>query len=278
MIGRLPFFRTDLRIEAADEPELVLDARRLLFVSPLELTAVAAMAQRAALEARPVRFVLPDDPDLASYLRRMDLLKHLDGIARVEGVIPEEDRSDRSDVLLELTRIEQPHEADELAERIVPLARGRSTAAVTSAVFSGLGEFLDNACTHGESPIGVFAAAQAYTGETSGKRGLELAVADAGVGILEHLRGNPSYARFRRPVTAIRYAIRAGVSGTRDRRGYGFHDVLQEVRKAGLGRIVLRSGNGIARVTVRPGGRSQTFRESRFSVQGTWLWLRVRIP
>lgn len=277
-VGKHPFFRTSLRVTDVEEPDLIIDARRLKFASPLELAGIAAMAHSASRDGQKVTFNLPEAPNLSSYIMRMDLLKHLDGVARILGEVPSEERTDRSDVLLELTRIERPEEAEELASRIVPLARAQATHEVTTAVFMGLGEFLDNACTHADSPIGVFAVAQAYSGETSGRRGLEVAVVDAGIGILEHLRRNAKYARLRRDETAIRYALQPGVSGTRDQRGYGFSDVLDEVRRAGLGRLVVRSGDGTGRVTVHHARERRDFARGETAVPGTWVWLRVRIP
>ena len=121
-------------------------------------------------------------------------------------------------------------------------------------------------------------AAQTYTGRTSGRRGLELAVIDGGIGILEHLRRNPRYGRFAHASTAIRHAVRPGVTGTRDHRGYGFSDILDVVAGAGLGRLVLRSGDGIGRITVRGSNRRQEFTSCPVAIDGTWAWLRVRVP
>lgn len=192
--GKHPLLRGNLRVLDVHEPGVLVDASQLRFVSPLELVGIAALALDASHRREEAKLVVPRDIDVASYLQRMNLLEHAADGLEVVGSLPPDDRTDRSKVLLEVTKIQEAHEADALAERIVPLARGQSDARVTNAVFMGLGEFLDNACSHSGSPVGVFAAAQAYTGETSGRRGLELAVADAGVGILSHLRQNPTYA------------------------------------------------------------------------------------
>lgn len=271
-------FRVDVAIERERSRRLLLDASRLTFVSPLEVCGIVAMVQRAVAEGREVSFLMPEDPDVASYLQRMDVLPELASVGEVIGKAPKEKREDRSKVLLEVTRIDAPHEADELAERIVPLARAQADARVTHAVFTGLGELLDNAVTHGNSRIGVYTAVQTYTGETSGRRGLELAVVDGGIGILHHLRRNPKFRRLRSSETAIRNALEPGVTGTRDRRGYGFTDVLEQVGKAGLGRLVLRSGDAIARVTVKGSYRRRQFVDGGFPTHGTWVWLRIRVP
>lgn len=278
LAGRHPFFRTDLRAEELQSRGLTLDARRLSFASPLEICGIASWAAHVVKDGRTVRVLLPEDRDVANYLLRMNLSLMLADSVQISGDLTEGERLDRSDVLLELTRIDQPHEADELAERIAPLARRHSDARVTSAVFMGLGELLDNACSHAGSPVGVYAAAQAYTGETSGRRGLEIAVADGGMGILQHLRGNPRYRRFRSSATAIRWALRPGVTGTGDRRGYGFSDIVEEVGRAGLGRLLVRSVDGVGRVTVHRRRSRGEFETSSVAVPGTWIWLRVRVP
>lgn len=273
-----PLFRTSLRFADMHDRNLTIDCGPLTFVSPLEIVGIAALAHSAVKQGRSVDLHLPTDPDVASYLQRMDLMKHLKGAASIHGVAGVEERKDRSSILLELTAISTSEEAEDLAGRIVPLARKQATSEVTNAVFMGLGEFLDNACSHAKSPIGIFAAAQAYTGKTSGRRGLELAVADGGIGILDHLQGNARYSRFRRSVTAVRYALRPGVSGTQDRRGYGFSDVLDDVRRAGKGRLLVRSGDGVGRVTVQQDREKRVFDEAPIGISGTWVWLRVRIP
>jgi hypothetical protein len=144
-------------------------------------------------------------------------------------------------------------------------------------VFWGIGELLDNACTHAASPIGAYVAAQTYTGTTSGRRGLELAVVDAGQGVLAHLRQNPQHRTVPDAATALRHAVQPGVTGTSDRRGYGFSDTLSAAGDAGIGRLVLRSGDGLGRITVGR-RRERQYLTCPQEVQGTWAWLRIRVP
>ena len=276
--GQHPLLRARLRITEPDDAGFVADARRLHFAGPLELCAIVSLAHSAASRGEPVELILPNDPDTASYLQRMDVLRHIQQWGTVTGHAGDDIREDRSGVLLETSAVADAVEAEAITERVVPLARQHANARVTQAVFMGIGELLDNACTHAKSPTPVYVAAQTYTGETSNRRGLELAVVDSGVGILEHLRRNPRYARFRYAQTAIAHAIQPGVTGTRDRRGYGFSDVLDVVESAGLGRLVLRSGDGIGRITVRPSGRRRLFGTCPVPITGTWAWLRVRVP
>lgn len=51
LTGRQPLLRRDMRVSAAEEGQLVLDARRLIFASPLDLAAIA----RSPMLPRPSR-------------------------------------------------------------------------------------------------------------------------------------------------------------------------------------------------------------------------------
>lgn len=278
LVGRHPLLRATLRVSELERPGLVVDAQRLRFAGPLELSAVVALAHATAHRGEPVELMLPEELDAANYLQRMNVVRHVRQWGAVTGSVGEDLREDRSGVLLETTSVTEPYEAEQVAERVIPLARHHADARVTQAVFMGIGELLDNACSHADSPIGAYVAAQTYTGETSGRRGLELAVVDGGIGILDHLRRNPKYRRLRYAATAIRQAVLPGVTGTTERRGYGFSDILDEVADAGLGRLVLRSGDGIGRITVRHNSRQQVFGSCTVPITGTWAWLRVRVP
>ena len=153
--GRHPLLRARLRVFEAEEPGFVADARGLRFAGPLELTAIVALAHAAAARNEPVELLLPDDADTASYLERMDVVRLVRQWGDVTGVLEAGQREDRSGVLLETTPVADPYDAERIAEQVVPLARSYANAHVTQAVFMGIGELLDNACTHAGSPIGA---------------------------------------------------------------------------------------------------------------------------
>lgn len=278
LVGKQPLLRPDITLKEGDQELFELDATRLTFVSPLDLGAIVVMARLAAAEGRNVVFHRPANEATNSYIERMDLPRHLRGIAKVVGPKAENVRTDQSHVLLELTRLDDVGEADDVAEKIIPIARRHAPYSVTKAVWSALGELLDNACTHASSDVGVFAAIQSYTGRTSGRRGIEVAVVDGGVGILSHLRNNPKYSGLTKSRSAIKKAIEPGVTGTRDRRGYGFFDVLNAAGAAGLGRLMIRSGDGLGRITAKGQGRWHRFQEVEVDITGTWVWMRIRVP
>jgi hypothetical protein len=276
LTGRRPLLRRDIQISGHDGP-LLIDARRLTFLSPLDLTGLAVLAH-AHPERSEVRLLLPSDANIASYIDRMDLLTHLPAGCTVLGLASRGGRSDRSGTLLEVTRVADATDAERACARVASLARQRFGPATAHAVFTALGELLDNAITHGASAVGVYVAAQTYTGVTSRQPGLEFAVCDAGDGVLAHLRGNPPYARFRHPATALRYALQPGVTGTRDRRGYGLPDTVNQAGRNGLAHLALRTDDALARITVRRARWRQQIDTSRTPVGGTWAWMRVNTP
>jgi hypothetical protein len=238
---------------------------------------MVALGTDASLRNEPVTLLVPEDANVTSYLQRMDVVSRFSSIGSVVGAVGEDLRDDRSEILLEVTQVVEAYDADSTAERVVPLARHQAPASVTQAVFMGIGELLDNACTHADSPVGAYVAAQTYTGTTSGRRGLELAVVDCGRGILEHLRQNPAYQHVADSATAIEHAVLPGVTGTADHRGYGFSDILDAAGQAGVGRLVVRSGDGLGRISVGR-RRERQYVRCPVAIGGTWAWLRIRVP
>jgi hypothetical protein len=140
-----------------------------------------------------------------------------------------------------------------------------------------ISELVDNATTHGNSPIGTFVCAQRYTGETSGHApGIWVGIADAGIGIPDHLRGNPRFTTIRSDVELIRRARQPWVTGTRDRRGWGLVEVFQDAAASGPSDLLIRSGRGEGMFKVREGTRVQArYRLLRRRVPGAWLHVRI---
>ncbi|MFD1080692.1 hypothetical protein [Micromonospora andamanensis] len=274
--GRHPLLRSELSVSSVDGDQLVLDARRLRFAGPQELTAIVALASTDARRGREVVLRMPEDEDVASYLQRMDVIKLLRPIATIEGPLSSQSRVDCSTKLLEVTAL-TPANADRIAENLGEMSRTRLGTRTARTAFRGIAELIDNAVTHGAGPSGAFVAAQAYSGLTSKRPGLEFAVCDTGVGILAHLRQNPSNSSITDSETALRRALIAGVTGTDQPRGYGLGDLLDATRRGGVGRLVLRSGNAIASVVVRQ-DRIVSCRTVAIPIEGAWAWLRVRVP
>ncbi|MFB6753582.1 hypothetical protein ACFCX6_21990 [Streptomyces sp. NPDC056353] len=275
LTGRHPLLRRDLVIRSAEPGRLVVDARRLAFASPLDLTAVASAVHAHAAEGRGIALLLPASPDVTSYMQRMDLLQALPQGAHVEGAIPDQTRYDRSTTLIEVAHL-QPATADAIGERVGQMAIRQLGSRDGRKVFKAVGELIDNATDHGASTCGAFIAAQAYSGKTTGYRRLEIAVCDTGIGVLAHLRRNPAHAHIISSAEALEHALRRGVSGTQDERGNGLPDLLSGPGNTAATRLVLRSGHGLLRASrTRSGPAPARSAGTSTAVQGTWSWLRV---
>ena len=275
--GREPLLKNPLLLSfsnlARGRDRIDVDLQNLNFVCPLDLVGLVAWAVSLPEECRGS--VLLPAPDIASYLERMNVLQLL----REAGWgVPRNDNDDRQELyhkLLEVTPLADAWAVEELGEQLFKFFEQEADPKRLRALHFAFGELCDNATTHsGGSPI--FVAAQRYSGETSGAPArLELAVADNGVGIPNHLRQNPSYAAIGRDEDAIAKALQAGVSGTRDRRGYGLHDVLYETSQVADGEMVIYSGRGSAIAPIGEEGRRRRFRALSTALAGTWIQVRV---
>lgn len=276
LAGRWPLLRRELKVRQVDEGWVVLDARRLGFACPLDLAGMVALAWTAATDVR-VALIAPSDDGVASYLQRMDVLRHLPPGCEVDGWLPDGQRTDRSHVLLEVCQI-SANTVDSLVARSGRMIAAHYDSGVRGPLFRGVGELIDNAASHGASPNGAFMAAQAYTGRVSGRPGLEFAVCDTGIGVLAHLSRNPAYRHLSGDRSALVEALIPGVTGTDEPRGNGLPDLLEDTHGTGIARVILRSGTGIANVVANRAGQVITSATSAPRVSGTWAWLRVRYP
>jgi hypothetical protein len=240
----------------------------MTWASPIDLAAMGA----AATAAQGAHLVLPQDVDVAQYLARMDIVKIVHDLGgTVTGPPISASRSPLPDRLLETRPLSDTRDAERFGSdvfRLVQRAAGPSQASIVHAM---LGELLDNAADHARSPIGAFGAAQVHSGATSGHPGIEIAVADWGVGILQSLRLNPEYDHLQTCAQAIQVALHRGVSETNEpARGEGLRHVTHRLRAHG-GKLVLRSGDGLGVITPH----KRRFMTTATVTPGTWAWLWV---
>lgn len=268
-----------MRTTGVEEEPLVIDGRNLKFGGPLELTAITALTHVHAAADTPVMLYLPDREEVTSYAQRMDMLEHVAPETKIQGWTPFEIRNDCSTRLLEVSPLNlttrQP-----VIDRLRIIAQANLRPPLADRVVTGITELVDNAVTHGHSEAGAFIAAQLYTGRTTRHPRLEVAVCDTGIGVLEHLRQGPRTDRTRVTTCAeaLRRALRRGETGTDEIRGHGLSDVFDRTEELGIARIVLRSGNGLARIARRGPVRRLRRRTTTCSVSGTWAWARVTFP
>jgi hypothetical protein len=89
-------------------------------------------------------------------------------------------------------------------------ALGGLLPGVRPALSNHLDEMIFNALGHSKSPVGCFAAGQAFPAEMA----IEMAVVDLGVTIRSHLSANPAHQGLQSDEQAIRAAFVEGVTGT----------------------------------------------------------------
>ena len=281
LTGRQPLLRTEMRITDAGQEPVVIDARHLKFAGPLELAATAALTHVYAASNAPISLRLPDCDAVTSYLQRMNVLEYVSSDTKIIGPTPLDTRTDCSKKLLEVTPVYPATQMALIAQlRIITQANFRTP--LGDRVLKAIAELIENAVTHGFSDVGAFASAQVYTGRTTRVPRMEFAIVDTGIGVLEHLRQSRQTDHFRIATCAdgLRGALMRGptTTGTCEVRGHGLADLFARTGELGPTQVVLRSGNGLARVTRR-GTASRTLRRTtECSVTGTWAWARVPFP
>lgn len=271
--GRRPSLRSAIPVSCAEEGGLIIDATKLTWASPLDLTGLATWASTGVPSETSV--LLPDRPELAGYLSRMDVLASLtEQDIDVHGAIPIGDRTDLPDRLIEVRRIACEGDVQLFASDVFRLVQSNVGDSAARLVHSLLGELLDNVSRHAQSASGAFGAAQVYSGATTGRPGIEISVSDPGQGILASLRSNPHFVTLEDCSGAIRASLQPGVTGDVDGadgpgHGNGLPRIVDQLRNH-RGRLVLRSGTAIARV-----GSRQVVAGVPVSVPGTWAWMRL---
>lgn len=274
--GREPLLRDPLAIwrGVGRKSQVRLDLSDVEFVCPLDLVGIAAWS--VSLETSQRRDVILPPDDIASYLQRMELLSVLRSHGWSIPPVATEPPEDVPHKLLEVTSLDDVWAVEDLADRLPRLFSGSSKdPRKLMALHFAFGELCDNAASHSGS-FPFFVAAQRYTGETTGPPPrLELAVADAGIGIPKHLRRNPEYSEVDSDSEAIALALNPGVTGTTDRRGYGFYDVLRETGEVAEGMMHVFSGRGAAVAPFGTDGRRRRYSDLDASLRGTWIEIRL---
>lgn len=269
-------------LSGSDPNRLVIDATGLTFACPLDLAGMVAWAHWAARHSVPVTLNMPHGQAMASYLQRMDVLRHMPSRPRIVGRVPPDTRTDQTRSLLEVTALNSGN-VNDLSERVGPLVTGfygEDSPAVGAAI-RACTELMANAASHGESERGAFMAAQLHTGTTTDGARLEFAVCDTGMGVMKHLRQNPKWSHYTQDKHAIARATRAGVTGVigdaDDKRGNGLWDVVEDTRKVGEVSLQIRSGKGEVRVHGTSKAAKPTLSDRPDETPGTWAWLTHRL-
>lgn len=254
------------------EGDTTVDASPLRFADPFGLAMLGATFFMMRQQGRQVR-VCGLNADMAGYLNRMDVFE---GVELVECAPHATGRNNRSDALVELTRLDNHNHVDDAAFRLAkslvggipgvdpnepPDAMTGLTAfdLLMEPIQYALSELLENAMTHarrqGYRDACVWVASQYYP--SSGT--IRLGVVDNGCGFLATLRSHPDL-RLETHHEAILTALRPRISCNRDLRmgmesvnqGVGLTTTCRIVERAD-GRLVIVSGDAVHDTRGRSG-------------------------
>jgi hypothetical protein len=273
LVGRQPLAsQAGLVTFASGIESMTIDARRLEFVTPLDTAGIAAIAHSFALAGAPITLLMPQEFRVARYLAQAGLMAAMPGRTTYHGLIPVEPYEYPRDRLLQVAHLSRDT-IDYVADMFGTFVAAYYPASTGLAMSSACNELLANAEEHGANSSGSFVAAQIYTGQTTGSPRLELAVCDNGIGVLAHLRRNPSMTYLQTDTQALSVALQRGTSGVEDRRGNGLPDLVEKASE--FGEIVLHLRSGAGEVTIRSGSPSPAVavRPRVDQTEGTWAWL-----
>lgn len=259
------------------EGKVLLDARRLRWVDPMGMIGLLGLGRHLLDRVGdPPSLQLPDGGEVLGYLSRMGFFEAGAGIFRME------DRSGRrsgrvSEVLLEITPIQENRDVHELVERVqerAALILGRTLHLPPSAVvqFSViLSEVCQNILEHAEAPGWVAAQTYQWT-RRLGRQVLVLAVGDVGRGFRGSLSSEHAgrYGDRWSDSTALEAAFIHGITRFPDQgRGQGIQQIRKQVRRWN-GLISIRSGT--ARIADVPEWEDLPPLESGLpTVPGSWI-------
>lgn len=259
------------------EGKVLLDARRLRWVDPVGMIGLLGLGRHLLdrVGEEPA-LQLPEGGEVPGYLSRMGFFEAGAGIFRME------DRSGRrggraSEVLLEITPIQENRDVHELVERVqerAALILGRTLHLPPSAVvqFSViLSEVCQNILEHAEAPGWVAAQTYQWT-RRLGRQVLVLGVGDVGRGFRGSLSSEHAgrYGNRWSDATALEAAFIHGITRFPDQgRGQGIQQIRKQVRRWN-GLISIRSGT--ARIADVPEWDDLPPLESDLpAIPGSWI-------
>jgi anti-sigma regulatory factor (Ser/Thr protein kinase) len=238
----------------APDQKILLDARHTRWASPYGLTALLTLAQTRA--ERPA-FTGPEQDDTASYWARTAFYRHAEQIFEMHGHVPRGRNGGESGVLLEITPVAKSEDVHDVVERIQQKAQAilvrelNLDPQATMRFAMTLSEVCQNIVEH--AGRGGWVAVQTYNWKQRlGRRVVQIAVTDAGVGFRQSLESSHGRRMSDRwdDGMALEDALIRGVSRFRDPgRGQGLAGVRRYVGKWD-GKLAIRSGT--ARIAIVP--------------------------
>jgi hypothetical protein len=241
---------------APDGSKILLDARHARWASPYGLTALLCVPQA---RPEPIGFAVPEHPDTVSYWSRAGFFRHAAELYELHGTVPRAREAHESEVLLEITPIAKSDDVHGVVGRIqqkaADILHGQLNldTAVTGAFGMTLSESCQNIVEH--AGLGGWVAVQTYNyKQRLGRRVVQIAVCDAGVGFRTSLESSPGHRHKDRwdDAMALEDAVLRAVSRFRHGdagRGQGLAGIRRFVGRW-HGKLTVRSGT--ARLGIIP--------------------------
>jgi anti-sigma regulatory factor (Ser/Thr protein kinase) len=238
----------------APDDKILVDARHVRWASPYGLTALLTLAQTR--DARP-GLTPPEADETLSYWTRTGFFRFAEELFEIHGPVPRARLGTESTVRREITPGAKSGDVDEVVDRIQQraqqiLSRELNIDAQASVRFvMTLSEVCQNVVEH--AGRGGWVAVQTYRWQRRlGRRVVQIAVCDAGVGFRRSLESTPGRVLTDRwdDGMALEEAVIRGVSRFRDRgRGQGLAGARNFLGKW-AGKLSVRSGT--ARIAIVP--------------------------
>lgn len=257
------FFRTwTWREDVADE--LLIDMSGCDFLAPWALVLFSTYALWLG-EERGVEATIRFSPATAggTYAVQAGLYELL-GVGRPAG-----SRGTSEAITAPLRQVQKETDIPVVVKGLVQVLR-ISDDELADAVSYTLIELLRNVVQHSRSPVGGVTMAQSFP--TTGV--VEIAVADAGVGILSTLK--PRYGDLPDHLSALKFSLMPHVSGTFGQQMYGSMQnnaglglfFVKEIATRACGGLFLASGNSMINLWGRADGSA--VKQYEYSVAGGW--------
>ena len=258
-IGSLDRLSLPLGVLASNS-SFVVDMRKLTFVHPVGLVGLLALIERILRADKELEIKLPGSASVMDYLAATNFLGALRSIRPIsvsKALAARMAKPAGLTTILPIRYVNSETAVEELGTYVTSaMPAGSAVAGLYWPCYTVIGELALNAVQHGGPPGGCWAMAQYY--EYMGGARLELAVADAGIGIRQSLRKNPKFVHIPNDRIAIRQALKERVSRfSSPLRGSGLYQALSELDTKGRS-LLIRSGSGCIEVTGQGRRRSST--------------------
>ena len=251
---------------------VTLDLRRVEFATPFGIVALATQIEAAHDRGQSVRLLCPARSETLMYLAVSGFFSHVRSRADVVGPVEYVERGPTTaTTVLPLTRIENADDVDQAHEGVRERMRQLSRDGDWFKRFRNLVvELCGNIFRHADVQVG-YVVAQRYTGREGAF--IELAIGDAGQGVIGSLaRVHPKLLHLD-PAEALRTAVRDRLSSRQD--GYGGAGLygLRKVAADQQGKFVLSSGE--AQVSASRGATALRGMARARALPGTQIMVTV---